>query len=307
MAAVADDTAKGTPCQKPLPTSVYRTSLDRVALVKQLVQRGYAVIDGLLTPKDGKSALLALLSEARQAAAVPDPTPNVSVNLAAAAATAVVESTGQDLSIRRDLTYDIDPLDDVKLPLLAKAARTLQFLVGGAVDQFMPQCLYTRERPQFAYYAGNGSFYRRHFDNPRNLPNGTDNLRRITILLYLNEDWPDNTGVRAGTDTNDVLHGALHSHEASSSNNDIGLGGELRLLVHGPTDFDVKIAPVANRCVVFFSDLIEHEVLPSYGHRLAITVWLSEYFNTQTDESEALMRKFFVLQARQVAEAETTL
>ena len=224
-----------------------RTTLDRVGLVTQLVNNGYAVIDGLLA--DAEHDLKPLLAEARRAAAVPGPG---SANTDGKAGNSVVEVTGQDSSIRRDLTHDVDPHDVVSLPLLAKAARTLQFLVGGAVDAFMPQSLYARERPQFAYYMGDGSFYRRHFDNPRNLPDGTDNRRRITILLYLNEDWPDSTHKDFGDD-----------------NMSASLGGELRLLLRDPTLFETKIAPVANRCVVFFSDLIEHEVLPSWpssGH-----------------------------------------
>ena len=274
MRTAADATA--------LPTSVYRTTLDRVGLVAQLVNHGYAVVDGLLA--DLEKDLPALLAEARRAAAVPGEP---------AARLPVVKVTDQDQSIRRDLTHDVDPHDVVQLPLLAKAARTLQFLVGGAVDTFMPQPLYTRERPQFAYYAGNGSFYRRHFDNPRNLPDGSDNLRRITILLYLNEGWPDSTGI----DTREA--GASNANSRSSGSP----GGELRLLLRDPTSFEVNIAPVANRCVVFFSDLIEHEVLPSNGHRLAITVWLSECPDPPSDDSEALMRKFFVFRSRQVAEA----
>ena len=264
-----------------LPTSVYETTLDRVELVTQLVNNGYAVIDGFLA--DLHHDLPALLAEARRAAGVTRGNSNDDGNTASLgvdrARCGVVTETDQDKSIRRDLTHDVDPLDVTKLPLLAKAARTLQFLVGGAVDLFMPQKLYSRERPQFACYPGGGSFYRRHFDNPRNLADGIDNLRRITILLYLNEDWPA-------------------EQEGSSSTQ----GGELRLLLRSPEYFEVNVAPIANRCVVFFSDLIEHEVLPTSLQRIAMTVWLSEFAEKNEDEMENLMRKYFLMRSRQVME-----
>jgi hypothetical protein len=283
-------------------TSVYRTTLDRVGIVTQLVNRGYAVIDGLLACTEHD--LPALLTEARLAAGAPAPGEPSAPSAAGLSRRPVVEATGQDASVRRDLTHDVDPHDVVQLPLLAKAARTLQFLVGGAIDAFMPQTLYARERPQFAYYAGNGSFYQRHFDNPRNLPDGTDNLRRITILLYLNEGWKGSTHTDAGASAG--AEAAAGAGTIGTDNVSPGFldspGGELRLLLRDPTAFEVKIAPMANRCVVFFSDLIEHEVLPSYGHRLAITVWLSECADPPTDETEALMRTFFVYRSRQVAE-----
>ena len=232
--------------------STYATSFDPLQIIKDLVQNGYAIVDNVLSNQED---LRVLSAEAAHASA-----PEAQL----------LTKTEQSADIRRDLTHDVDPLDDEKLPCLAKASRTLQFTLGGAVDLFLPQPLYCRERPQFASYASSG-FYTRHFDNPR-LLGGSDNLRRLTILLYLNEgQWDDANG------------------------------GQLRLHVKNNDKYDVTIAPQSNRAVVFFSDLIEHEVLPCFTHRVALTVWLSELLPDPASglantihRNDQLMRDFFV-------------
>ena len=235
--------------------STYATDFNQLNIIHQLVQNGYAVIDNLIA---NPIELQQLLAEATAAST--------------SSTQSILIKTDQSSDIRRDLTHDVDPLDIEKLPHIAKASRTLQFNIGGIIDTFLPSPLYCRERPQFACYKGDGSFYTRHYDNPRLLQNGVDNLRRVTILLYLNEDW-----------------------NAEES------GGELRLHVKSKDVLDVKISPQANRCVLFFSDLIEHEVLPSHGHRLALTVWLSELMadpesglKKEISKNDQLMRDFFV-------------
>jgi hypothetical protein len=60
----------------------------------------------------------------------------------------------------------------------------------------------------------------------------------------------------------------------------------------------MKVSPQANRCVVFFSDLVEHEVLPAHAHRMAITVWLSSCNSPEPDEQDLLSREFFKLACR---------
>jgi Rps23 Pro-64 3,4-dihydroxylase Tpa1-like proline 4-hydroxylase len=268
--------------------STYETSYDRLQIIHQLIDQGYAVIDDLLSnPEDvtqlctEAQATTATVTITATATATATPTPATPTT--PTPTPALLLPTNQSTDIRTDLTHDVDPLDNNVLPCLAKASRTLQFDVGGAVDVFLPQSLYTRERPQFAYYKSDGSFYTRHYDNPRLLKGGTDNLRRLTILLYLNEAW-----------------------------NETENGGELLLHLKTKEDFAVTIAPKLNRCVLFFSDLIEHEVLPSYGPRLALTVWLSELLPdpasglSQTiDPNSQLVRDFFVKCVENVAKQNT--
>lgn len=80
-----------------------------------------------------------------------------------------------------------------------------------------------------------GAGYARHRDRFRD-----DDARVLSLVCYLNADWPDDAG------------------------------GQLRLhLPDGPAD----IAPRLGTTVVFLSDEIEHEVLPATRERLSIAAW----------------------------------
>lgn len=81
-----------------------------------------------------------------------------------------------------------------------------------------------------------GTYYKRHLDqfNQRN-------NRQITVLLYLNSDWKP------------------------------GDGGELKMY-REPSD--LLIEPIARRLLVFKSDTVEHEVLPTNIVRYSLTGWL---------------------------------
>ncbi|KAJ3263994.1 Egl nine 3, partial [Borealophlyctis nickersoniae] len=101
--------------------------------------------------------------------------------------------------------------------------------------------LLTPKGLQIAYYPPNGARYVKHRDASPLNPN-----RRITILLYLNEGWESEHG------------------------------GHLRMYAPAPVvggDTYTDIPPIMNRLVIFRSDL-EHEVLPSFANRFAITMWL---------------------------------
>lgn len=88
---------------------------------------------------------------------------------------------------------------------------------------------------QLAHY-GPGGHYLRHRDA---FP-GQDH-RRVTAIVYLNDGW-----VPAD-------------------------GGALRLHLEPPSD----IAPTIDRLVIFRSEVVEHEVLPSHADRWALTAWFS--------------------------------
>lgn len=87
---------------------------------------------------------------------------------------------------------------------------------------------------QLACYPGGGTGYQRHFDAFA----GRES-RRVTAIVYLNPAWT------------------------------IADGGQLRL--HG--DPAIDLAPLLGRLVVFRSATLEHEVLPTWAPRLAITAW----------------------------------
>lgn len=93
-----------------------------------------------------------------------------------------------------------------------------------------------RTELQLAHYPGTGAGYQRHRDA---FP-GDDN-RRITAIVYLNPSWtPEH-------------------------------GGRLALFTDPPREVD----PALDTFVVFRSQVVEHEVQPSYADRLAITAWYS--------------------------------
>ncbi|WP_224249948.1 2OG-Fe(II) oxygenase [Hyalangium gracile] len=88
---------------------------------------------------------------------------------------------------------------------------------------------------QLAHYPGGGARYVRHRDA---FP-GQSN-RRVTAIYYANPDWqPEH-------------------------------GGLLRLYLDDGT---LEVAPILDRVVVFLSERLEHEVLPAYAPRLALTAW----------------------------------
>ncbi len=83
-----------------------------------------------------------------------------------------------------------------------------------------------------------GAGYARHRDRFRD-----DDARVLSLVCYLNADWPE------------------------------GAGGELRLhLADGHHD----IAPNMGTSVIFLSDEIEHEVLPATQTRYSIAAWFRQ-------------------------------
>jgi len=83
-----------------------------------------------------------------------------------------------------------------------------------------------------------GAFYRRHFDSFRGAAN-----RTVSLVLYLNRAWQP------------------------------GNGGELVLYRPGAEEEMARIAPRAGTLVLFMSEDIEHEVLPTRTDRVSIAGW----------------------------------
>ena len=86
-----------------------------------------------------------------------------------------------------------------------------------------------------------GSFYKRHLDQFHAVPH-----RIVTIILYLNESWTEAEG------------GQLRMYFPQED-------GSERL---------EDVLPVGGRLVVFLSEEIPHEVLPTHKERISITGWL---------------------------------
>lgn len=82
-----------------------------------------------------------------------------------------------------------------------------------------------------------GSFYKKHLDQFK----GRNN-RMISMIIYLNENWQH------------------------------GDGGELKIYPEGKEDKIIE--PLENRCILFRSDVLYHEVLPTNKPRKSVTGWM---------------------------------
>jgi SM-20-related protein len=86
-----------------------------------------------------------------------------------------------------------------------------------------------------------GSFYKRHLDQFHAVPH-----RIVTVILYLNESWTEADG------------------------------GQLRMYFpqEDGSERVEDVLPLGGRLVVFLSEEIPHEVLPTLKERISITGWL---------------------------------
>lgn len=192
-------------------------------LVNDLANQSFAIVDQFLSPAEVESYRHLLLQRFESGAFKP----------------AGIGNANQfkvDNMVRSDLISWIDP-DIVEPPLCSlfqKVDEVVAYLnrtcyLGLANYEF-----------HFAKYAP-GSFFKRHLDTFQ-----TDDSRKISVVLYLNEDWKESEG------------GAIHLY----------LPGE------GGKEETKEIFPIAGRLVCFRSDLIEHEVIPATRERMSITGWL---------------------------------
>ena len=128
--------------------------------------------------------------------------------------------------------------------LVAEVMRCLPPALNACFDDL--QLSPDRFGHKLACSTGHGAFYPKHLDNSIGPPHDT---RKLTAIYYLNPAWD------------------------LAAN-----GGAIRLYdrLDGPAPY-TDLAPTGDRLLLFWSDLIVHEVLPSVGdaHRYTFTFWLS--------------------------------
>ena len=177
-----------------------------------------------------------------------------------------------DAARRGDLVWWLDG-SDPKLPLLSaltQALRGLGAALGPALVRARPGADAAAERTRadavaraqrrapgagsviedpaatlphamLSVYPGGGARFQAHVDNE-----GSD-LRVLTAVYYLNDDWPDDGG------------GALRLYRPG-----------------GPRSAFLDVKPALDKLVIFWSRLVEHEVRPAFRDRWALSMWYSE-------------------------------
>jgi len=129
----------------------------------------------------------------------------------------------------------------------------------------------THSETQLAAYTEPAARYVRHMDAFR----GGHAERRVTCLLYLNPCWSSEDGgcVRLflpdGKDATRRL--ILQERSRTEDVEDPRDGSCLQSNASGEVFTDV--APLANRLLLFLSNEVEHEVLPTNSPRFALTTW----------------------------------
>eukprot|EP01126_Amoeba_proteus_P064296 TRINITY_DN8984_c0_g2_i4.p1 TRINITY_DN8984_c0_g2~~TRINITY_DN8984_c0_g2_i4.p1 ORF type:complete len:320 (+),score=60.69 TRINITY_DN8984_c0_g2_i4:131-1090(+) len=107
---------------------------------------------------------------------------------------------------------------------------------------------------QVAYYSGTGIGYSRHRDAyPVGIHSDNTLERRLTVIFYSNPTW--------STENGGALRIFLEPREKLSTG--------LEHISEGYHD----VEPISGRIVVFLSGVVEHEVLPVFGPRVAVTSW----------------------------------
>ena len=127
-------------------------------------------------------------------------------------------------------------LDD---PACGPAARELLAALDGLRGELNRRLLLGLDTVEahFAHYPP-GAGYARHRDRFR-----SDDARVLSLVVYLNPDWPDEAG------------GALRLH-----------------LPDGPHD----VAPRLGTVAIFLSETVEHEVLPARQPRFSVAAWFRQ-------------------------------
>jgi [Skp1-protein]-hydroxyproline N-acetylglucosaminyltransferase len=132
-------------------------------------------------------------------------------------------------------------------------------------EQIPNLCLDGKISIQLAYYPGGGSRYVRHIDafapnKGKQLPVQQAQTRKITAITYLNRDWNEQeNGGELRAYINQGLTVTTNSNIIFETNDD--------------SEHYVDTSPIFNRMIVFYSDKVEHEVLPCNSSRYALTSW----------------------------------
>lgn len=130
------------------------------------------------------------------------------------------------------------------------------------------------EELHFARYD-TGYGYRKHLDQHRN-----SRHRKISVVLYLNDDWGLHDGGELCLYESDHIHETRFDESVAQADMlyEVPSSALPAELPSPPADLQgvTRLLPVPARLVIFRSDLIWHEVLPSRRTRWSLTGWLRD-------------------------------
>lgn len=155
-------------------------------------------------------------------------------------------------SLRSDLICFLNP-SDISLPAPLSSLLRQLLSIQVEINRAFPSFQSKNVSFQFSCFSGNGERYIRHKDTF--LPSGP--ARRITIICYLNENWKE-----------EEEGGCLRIFPSPSSSSSC-------FPAKSNSDRHIDIAPCYGTLIIFDSLRIEHEVLPAFRPRFALTAWLS--------------------------------
>lgn len=122
--------------------------------------------------------------------------------------------------------------------------------------------IYERSDAMLSIYPGEGARFANHIDNT------TQDGRVLTLVNYMNPGWTEEMG--GAIRLRPKRHG-YQSPASTTSTTDEKEGGRT---YPNFSEYDgIDVYPMAGRAVLFFSSQIEHEVMPTYGDRHALTIW----------------------------------
>jgi len=137
---------------------------------------------------------------------------------------------------------------------------------------------------KLAVTCAGGSVYPLHIDNPQGVSAG--DTRKLTCILYMNPGYRDGDGgeLRIHCGSNNENKNNANVNNNNNNNNAKGEKGKSATVV--------DITPDGGRMVLFWSDVIPHEVLPTGSggssdeerDRYALTVWIpTDHYHTIHD------------------------
>ncbi|KAJ0398373.1 hypothetical protein ATCC90586_000710 [Pythium insidiosum] len=230
--------------RRDTPDTRFKLSPSELFVLQQPASPGYVVKEGFLGYDDAQRVRTAL-AELATRASFHDAGVSHGTN------------RRQEQAVRGDRIHWIRRESSDLDPAISLLFRRIESLVYGVKNAVPELQLRNVTSTQLAIFPGDGSRFVRHTDTYSSAhaqhrsssdDHATELVRRLTCVYYLNDDWsPEHQG-----------HLRVFTKGAAASS---------AMAPHW------DIAPRLDTLVVFRSTDVEHEVLPAFHERMALTTW----------------------------------